>query len=283
MAETAPVTQYREEFIATFEARATLVRDTVTTEAVIKGNTATFLVAGSGGNSAVTRGVNGLIPARANDLTQTSATLAEWHDLRRMTNFNIFQSQSNQRAIMQMNAVAVLNRKIDDEIITLLNTATNDTGGTTTGSLALIMKAKVILGNLEVPWDGNITLLASPGLMAYLIQAPEFSNAQYVNMRPFIDGDPSWRDMPQAYRWMNMLVLEHPNVPSVGTSSEKCFMYHKNAIGHAADATGMDVDMDYEREQAYSWARASMHMGGVLLQNAGVVVINHDSSAFAAS
>jgi hypothetical protein len=49
------------------------------TEAVIKGNTATFLVADSGGATATTRGANGLIVARADDLTQTSATLQEWH------------------------------------------------------------------------------------------------------------------------------------------------------------------------------------------------------------
>lgn len=77
--DTAFQVQYRSEFIATFEQRQTLLRDSVTTEAVIKGNTATFLVAGSGGATAKTRGVNGLIPARADSLTQTSATLAEWH------------------------------------------------------------------------------------------------------------------------------------------------------------------------------------------------------------
>ena len=81
MADTAFQTQYRQEFIAAFEVHQSLVRDTVTTETMIKGNTATFLVAGSGAATAVTRGVNGLIPARADDLTQTSATLLEWHDL----------------------------------------------------------------------------------------------------------------------------------------------------------------------------------------------------------
>ena len=35
MADTAYQTQYRDEFIAAFEARATLLRETVTTEAVI--------------------------------------------------------------------------------------------------------------------------------------------------------------------------------------------------------------------------------------------------------
>jgi len=75
MAETAFQTQYRDEFIAGFEARQSLVRDYVTTEAGIKGNTATFLVADSGSATAVTRGVNGLIPARAENADQVRATL----------------------------------------------------------------------------------------------------------------------------------------------------------------------------------------------------------------
>ena len=48
MSDTAYQTQYRQEFIAGFEQRQSLLRDTVTTEAVIKGNTAVFLVADSG-------------------------------------------------------------------------------------------------------------------------------------------------------------------------------------------------------------------------------------------
>ncbi len=81
MANTAFQIQYRQEFIAGFEQRQSLLRDTVTTESVIKGNQATFLIADSGDATAVTRGVDGLIPSRHDDLTQTTATLVEWHDL----------------------------------------------------------------------------------------------------------------------------------------------------------------------------------------------------------
>ena len=128
MANTAFQVQYRQEFVAAFEQMVSLLRDCCTTEALIKGNTAVFLVAGSGGASAVTRGVNGLIPARADSLTQNSCTLGEWHDLVRKDGFNVFASQGNQRAIMQQTTMGVLNRKMDADIITELNTATQDTG-----------------------------------------------------------------------------------------------------------------------------------------------------------
>jgi hypothetical protein len=80
MAETAPQIQYRDELVAAFEEGTSWLRQTTVTEAVIKGNQATFLVAGSGGATATTRGINGLIPARADSMTQSTATLVEWHD-----------------------------------------------------------------------------------------------------------------------------------------------------------------------------------------------------------
>lgn len=280
--DTAFQTQYRQEFIATFEQKASLLRDTVTTEAVIKGNTATFLVAGSGGAVAQTRGINGLIPARDDSMTQPSATLREWHDLVRKTNFNVFASQGNQRAIMQDSTMAVVNRKIDDDIITILNTGTVTIGSATTlPSVSLFQNARVKLSNAEVPWDSNITLLCTPAFLAYLEQTDEFTNAEFVNIRPYAGQEPSWRDKPMAYRWRNSLVVEHPNLPGVGTSSEKSFLYHKASAGHAADTSGLESLVGYDEEQAYSWARCSITMGSALLQNSGVVVITADGSAYA--
>jgi hypothetical protein len=281
MADTAFQTQYRQEFVAGFEQDQSLLRNTTTTEAVIKGSSAVFLVADSGGASAVTRGVNGMIPARADNLTQNTCTLSEWHDLVRKTGYNVFASQGDQRAIMQKTTMGVLNRKIDSQIITELNTATNDTGAAVPGSLSVVTKAQVILGNNSVPWDNWITLLCTPAMLGYLRQAPEFSKADYVNKKPYESG-PDWRDQPVAYRWDNMLIIVHPNLPGAGTVAEKCFMYHKSAIGHAANTAGMETPVGYDEEQNYSYARASLFMGAKLLQNSGVVVINHDGSAFAA-
>lgn len=281
MPETAFQTQYRQEAIAVFEASQSLVTMSVATEAVIKGNTATFLVAGSGGASAVTRGVNGLIPARADSLTQTSATLSEQHDLVRKTGFNVFASQGDQRAIMQRTSAAVINRKRDDDIITILNTATQDTGATATASLSMVLRSKTILGNNEVPFDGNITGLITPAFEAYLLQTSEFANADYVGGKP-MEGGTAWTDKQGYYRWLGINWIVHPNLPGVATSAEKCFLYHKNAVGHAADTRGMSSLAGYDEEQDYSWARTSIFMGSALLQNSGIVVMNHDGSAYVA-
>ena len=279
--DTAFQTQYRQEFIAGFEQHASLLRETVTTEAVIKGNQAIFLVADSGGAAAVSRGVNGLIPARADNNTQNTCVLSEWHDLVRKTGFNVFASQGNQRQVMQMTSLGVLNRKIDSQIITELNSGTVAVGAASaTPSVSLFQNGRVKLSNASVPWDSNITFLCQPSFIAFLEQAPEFNNAQLVDIKPYAGDTASWRDKPMVYKWRNALIVEHPNLPGKATTSEKSFLYHKTAIGQAADKGGLASPVGYNEEQDYSWARTSCFMGAKLLQNSGVVVFTTDGTVY---
>ena len=281
MAADAFQTSYRQEFVVGFEQHVSLLRETVTTQAQIQGNQCVFLVVDSGGAAAVTRGVNGLIPARNDNETQNTLTLSEWHDLVRKTSFNIFASQSNQRAVMQMTTMAVVNRKIDSQIITELNTGTVAIGAASAvPTVSLFQNGRVKLSNASVPWDSNITFLCQPSYIAFLEQAPEFTNAQYVDLRPYAGTTASWRDKPLAYRWRNALIIEHPNLPGKATASEKSFLYHKTSIGHAADTGGLKTAVGYNEEQDYSYARASMFMGAKLLQNSGIVVFTTDGVAY---
>jgi hypothetical protein len=279
MAETAFKTKYRDEYIAAFEARETLVRKCVTTEAEINGNAAVFLVAGSGGAEAVTRGVNGLIPARADDNTQLTCTLAEWHDLVRKTRFNVFASQGNQTRLMQETTMAVVNRKIDADIIAALETGTQDTGAVATMSLDLAMYAKVILGNNDVPTGSNLFWLITPAAEAYLMQTKEFASADYTSRKPFDKEDTG---VFTSFRWNSANWIVHPNLTGAGTAAEKCICFHRSAIGHAIDMERLQTPIGYDEEQDYSWARASGFFGSKLLQNTGVVIVNHDGSAYAA-
>jgi hypothetical protein len=274
MADTAFQTQYRQEFIAAFEERQSLLRSAVVTEAVIKGNTATFLVAGSGGATAVTRGVNGLIPARADDLNQLSATLAEWHDLVRKTGFNVFASQGDQRRIMQETTMAVINRKVDADIIAQLDAATVDTGTTATASVSMVAKSLSALGNAEVPITemDNMFGVVTPAFWGYLMEIKEFASGEYVDVKMF---NGSIRKM---FRWFGVNWIVHPNLTGVATSTELCYLFHRNAIGHAVNTAGITSPVGYDEEQDYSWARASVYMGSKLLQNTGIVQMKHDGS-----
>lgn len=276
MAESAAQVQYRQEIVATFEEGQSWLRQCTVTEAVIKGNQATFLVAGSGGATASTRGINGLITARPDSMTQTTATLVEWHDLVRKTRFNIFQSQGDQRRLMQDTTKKVLNRRIDADIITQLDTATVNLGGTTTMSLSIAAKAVTTLGEAEVPTEeeDKMFALATPAVRGYLMQIPEFTKADYVEMK-YLNG-PSRR----MVRWAGFNWIFHPKLTGIGTASEKCAFFHRDAIGSAFDSgEGLNTAIGYNDEQDYSYARASSFTGAALLQNSGVVQFLHDASA----
>ncbi len=284
MAETAFQIQYRQEFIHGFEDMQSRLRSTTITEAVVKGNQATFLVADSGSATAKTRGANGLIAARPDNLTQSTATLAEWHDLVRKTGFNIFASQGNQRRIMQETTMAVLNRKIDDDIIAQLDTLTNDTGTAVPASLDMLAKSKTILGNnfVDLSDEDNLFCLVSPAFDAYMMQVKEYASADYVDVKPFTGPSRKFK------RFWGLNWIIHPRLTnSVGDggsgSSEQCFMYHRNAIGHAVGKTDMAVAVGYDDEQDYSYCRVSGYFGSKLLQNGGGVMMKHDASAYAAS
>jgi hypothetical protein len=279
MADTAFQTQYRQETIAGFEEESSLLSNAVVREAVIKGNTATFLVADSGGASAVTRGVNGLIPARSNNLTQTSATLSEWHDLAKVTEFNVFASQGDQRQVMQRTTHGVINRKIDSDIIAQLDTATIDTGSTATASVAMVAKALGYLGNNEVPINDteNMFGAVTAGFWATMMQTTEFSSGDYVDVKTFSGS------IKKYFRWFGVNWIMHPNLTGVGTSTEKCYVFHRNAIGYAVDKAGIRTAVGYDDEQDYSFCRVSVNMGSKLLQNGGIVQLKHDGSAFALS
>jgi hypothetical protein len=277
VADTAFEVQYRKEAIMGFEFGQSDLRTCTTTEAVIKGNQAVFLVADSGGATAANRGVNGLIPARTDNLNQFTATLQEWQDLVRRTSFNIFASQGDGRRIMQETTRKVINRKIDTDIISALQTSTNFIGtSAATMTHGLATRAKVVLANLQVPIEelDNMFAVVSPSAMGYLEQTKEFDSAQYVDIKPLVGPSRRFR------RWRGFNWIEHPLIPGIGTSTEIIFFFHRSAIGHAMDTAGMVALAGYHEEQDYSWARSKAFMGSVLLQNRGVVQCRHDGSAY---
>lgn len=186
---------------------------------------------------------------------------------------------------MQVTTMGVLNRKIDDDIIAALATATNTTGTATTGSLALIMKAYTILGLNQVPLGNNIFAIISPAFYAYLMQTKEFANVQYIDAKPFekTRTDGTNYDAYIRFFWAGINFMVHPRVTGIGTNNETCFMYHRAAIGHAVDTAGLESPIGYFEEQQYSWARCSVFMGSKLLQAKGVVIMPHDGSQLVTS
>ena len=276
---TAAQIQFRDEFIASFERRQSVLRDTVTTEAVIKGNQATFLVSGSGGARASRRGANGYIPARQNDNTQITVTLEEAHDLVRHTNFDIFASQGDQRRIMQENAMAVINRDIDDVIIDALEAGTLTNTTAEVASFDALEQAKQVLYENNIPLDRDLYALITPAFQRQLNKIKEYASADYVNTKPLVAGG---NEAGGAFRpkfWNDVNWIVSTAVTGVGTSSSTCLFYHKSAIGHAINKDDKSIKMGVDEEQAYQWVRCSVDHGSKLIQNNGIYKFLHNDTA----
>lgn len=277
MTVAAAVTQYRREYIGTFEQTVSLLRATTTREAVVSGLSAVFLVAGSGGATAVTRGVNGQIPYGTVSNTQNTATLVEKHAPFEMTGFNIFASQGDQNRIMREASMSVINRDIDDVILDELGTGTLNAGATAAKmSLGLIARAKTILGNnnVDITDEDNLFAVISPAAHAYLEQTTEFASGDYVNTKPFAGAT------RRMWRWHGMNWIVSTAVAGLGTASESLFMFHRKAIGHAVNVGEEKIMIGYDEKQDTSWSRATIYHGAKLLQNTGVVEILHDGSEY---
>lgn len=278
MAVEAAVTQFRKEMVLTFEQRTSDLRDTTTKEAMLNGLNATFLVAGSDGARAVTRGTNGQIPYGNPSNSQVTATLVEAHATEELTNFNIFASQGNQREIMQINAAGKINAEADYAILAELANATQDFG-TGTASVATVIGAKVILANQFVPTNeqDNMFAVVSPAFMGYLQQTTEFSSVDYVDTKPFAGAS------KRMTRWLGVNWIESPLITGKGTANEICYMYHRRALGYAFSAQADKIEMDYEKKQDSSWVRATVYHAPKILQNSGIIKFTHDGSAFVAT
>ena len=178
--------------------------------------------------------------------------------------------------LMQQTTRKVLNRRIDADIIAQLDTATNNLGAATTFSLGIAAKASVTLGEAEVAVEeiDKMWAVCSPAVRGYIMQLPEATKIDYVDMKMLVG--PTRRVM----RWAGFNWIFHPNLTGVGTNSEKCYFYHRDAVGSAFDSgEGLNIAIGYDDEQDYSYARASSFTGSKLLQQSGIVQFLHDASA----
>jgi Phage capsid protein len=270
---------YRDRAVAAFERRTSFLEQAVSHETITQGGTVYFLVHGSGGRSAVTRGADGLIPAADDLQIQVPVIFREDHDLIRRNNFNIFTAQSNQRDIMAQDSNGVVRRKMDDIIIAAIATGTVTLGAVGTMTKDVANKILARFGNADVmDADGNSMLysLLSPSAWALMTDITSFGNANYS-----MTGGHMERGMGGPNRWTTWVGINwamHTGLSGKGTAACTCLAWHKNAVAHATSPAGLQAMIDRNDEQDYSYVRHSIYHAAALLQNSGVVKFVHDDS-----
>jgi len=276
----ALIQKYRDQFIATYERRESVLREAVTTDTESNAAGVYFLVAGSGGAKATTRGANGQLVFLDDSQTQVPITFVEAHAPYEKTNFNIFQAQGNQLEIMRMNGMGVINREIDAAIITAAATGTVSLGAVGAMSMAVAQRISTILRNGTVGESdrGNIYALLTPGAFAEMMAITSFASVDYTTKK-IDDGIPQlgmWK------YWFGINWGEHSGLPGIGTATATNLAWHKAAVGHAIAAGSIDAAIGRDEKQDTSWARHTVYHGAAKLQNAGIVKWTHDDTPLSA-
>lgn len=280
MAVQAAITMYKQEMIAQFERRRSLLSMAPMKESMANGLNVVWLINGSGGDTAVTRGQNGLIPYGQTSNTQITATLVEKHAAKRITGFDVFASQGNQRQALQDASYAIIRRNMDDTILAELGNATQDYGTASTPlDLDTILGAQAALGYANVPTDEieNMYCVISPGAFVYLKKTTEFSSGDYVDVKPYNSNTGS---VGSVFRWSGLNFVVSNAIVGSQTNSELLYMFHRGALGYATNTGEEQIKADYNEEQDYSWSRATIYHAAKILQDSGIIKITHDGSGF---
>lgn len=106
--------------------------------------------------------------------------------------------------------------------------------GKATGPKAKVLTAFEMLGDADVPDDGERYAVVGWKQWSDLLGIEEFAHADYIG-----DGDLPWKGT-QAKRWLGTLWMPHSGLTKT-SSVRYCYWYHKTAIGHAV---GSDVKTD---------------------------------------
>ena len=264
--DAAFVKHFQAEVVTAYQQMGSKLRSTVRSKNNVIGASTTFQVIGKG--SATTKTRNAAITAMSLTHTPVECTLTDYYAGAWVDKLDELKvGHDERRAIAQMGAYA-LGRKTDDLIITALDTSTNTIGSALSPAemtKATILEAFTKLNAADVPDDGERYALVAPEQWNHLLGIEEFSSANYVGDKtPFIAGC-------ESRKWLGINWIMHTGLPK-GTGTHTCFIYHKNAIGHAV---GMDIktDITWHGDYAAHFVNSMMSQGACMIDDSAAVKI----------
>lgn len=265
-------TQVEQSFIANFEAEVHVqyqqmgskLRNTVRTKDSVVGATTTFQKVGKG--IASTKARHGLVPVMNVDHTPIECVLQDYYAGDWVDRLDELKTNINEQQIVAKAGAYALGRKTDEMVINQLATSTNFAGSDTDELTKLkVLTAFEMLGEADVPDDGQRFAVVGWKQWSDLLNIDEFANADYVG-----DEQLPWKGT-QAKRWLGTLWIPHSGLPKIG-SVRYCFWYHKTAIGHGIGSE-VKTDITWHGDHAAHFVNNMMSQGACLVDGSGVVTL----------
>lgn len=267
---------YSDEWYPDFQRRTSLLKQCVSSRGIVRAKTVTFdKVAVSG--RADTRLRDGKIPASRPDTSQVTKDIVEHYKKYQIDDFDLFRNNSEYRSMMMSDALAVVNREVDMQIIEELDSTSNEySGSAITGSalgdfLGLIRN----LRELDVPSDGMLWGLITPALEMQMMRINQFLSVDYVTIKPAVEGA---QPVGQYRRWLGVNWLVHQGLTGMGGTAAQCYIFHSTAVGHKDD--GKPKFMAGEtNEDDYHWCWARVRHCAKAVTPEGILRFYHNDNA----
>lgn len=260
------VKQFEAEVHLSYQQTGSKLRNAVRFKGNVKGSSTTFQKVGKG--TAGTKARHGLVPTMSISHTPIECSLQDFYAGDWVDEFDELKMAHDERRVVANAGAYALGRKTDELIINALNTAstTNDVGDYTKAlTKDVLLKAFAKLNSNDVPDDGQRFGLVGPLQWNALLSMEEFSSSDYAGENlPFLKGT-------EARKWLGINWIMHTGLP-LETTNRDCFIFHKNAVGHAS---GQEVktDVTWHGDHAAHFVNNMMSQGSCLIDNEGIVRI----------
>lgn len=264
--DNAFIRQFEREVHEAYQRQGSKLRNTVRSVSNIKGASTVFQKVGKG--TAGTKSRHGLVPVMNLAHSNVECVLEDSYAGDWVDRLDELKTNIAEREVIASAGGNALGRKTDEHIINAL--ATLPGGQIIAAGGVGLTKAKVLkqfemLGQADVPDDGQRFAVIGWKQWSDLLSIDEFSNADYVG------GDKlPWHGV-QAKSWLGTTWMPHSGLPISG-NERSCFVYHKTAVGFAS-GSDVQTDISWHGDRAAHFINNMMSQGAVLIDEIGGIEI----------
>jgi len=256
------VKQFEAEVHLQYQRMGSKLRNTVRTKNNVKGSSTTFQKVGKG--TASTKARHGKVPVMNIDHSPVECQLSDYYAGDWVDELDEMKTNNPERDIIARAGAYALGRKTDELVISRLDSSTNYAGDGTDGlTKAKVLTAFEMLGNADVPDDGQRYAIIGWKQWSDLLGIQEFANADYIG-----DSELPWKGT-QAKRWLGTLWMPHSGL-TLSSKIRYCYWYHKTAIGHGVGSE-VKTDITWHGDRASNFVSNSMSQGACMIDTSGVV------------
>ena len=259
------VRHFQAEVHLQYQQMGSKLRNTVRTKDSIVGASTTFQKVGKG--TASTKARHGKVPVMNVDHEPIECLLYDFYAGDWVDKLDELKTNINEQQVVAKAGAYALGRKTDELVVTELEKieAGQDAGNGADGlTKAKVLTAFEMLGEADVPDDGERYAIIGWKQWSDLLGIEEFANADYIG-----DDQLPWKGT-QAKRWLGTLWMPHSGLIKDESDIRNCYWYHKTAVGHAV-ASDVKTDITWHGDRAAHFVNNMMSQGACLIDRDGIV------------